>query len=207
VNGAGTKTHSNKIRVVALGTLSKHKGADLLQMLLTRVRRQDMELHFYGRAVEGYGYKLSRLGLQCHGPYKPSDIPAIMSSSDIGLVLSIWEDNGPQVAMEFINHKTPVLGTRRGGIPDIVSPDSGHLFDPDRVDDVDKAVQWLQEITVGEIRRISAGIHSLKTPDQHARRISTLYQEALNVLSRQPSTLEPDRGVAGRPILETDDLI
>ena len=114
-NGAGEKVPSNKIRVVALGTLSRHKGADLLRTFLRNVDRPDMEFHFYGRAVEGYGRKLGQFGLHCHGPYKPSDIPSIMAASDIGLVLPICEDNGPQVAMEFIDYKTPGPGnqTRR----------------------------------------------------------------------------------------------
>lgn len=205
VHGVASKTPSNKIRVVALGMLSRHKGADLLRLLLTRVKRADMEFHFYGRAVEGYGSKLSRLGLQCHGPYKPSDIPSIMSTSDIGLVLSIWEDNGPQVAMEFINHKTPVLGTKRGGIPDIVLPESGHLFDPDRVEEVDAAVQWLQQITPAEIQRISASIRSLITPDEHAFRIFALYEEAVIGGSRGPVLPMVDRAVVGSSLPENHD--
>ena len=204
VYGGSEKTPSNKIRVVALSTLSRHKGADLLRTFLSRVNRRDMEFHFYGRAVEGYGRKLRRLGLKCHGPYKPSDIPSIMAASDIGLVLSIWEDNGPQVAMEFINHKTPVLGTRRGGIPDIVSPGAGYLFEPDRVEDIEGAIRWLEGITVDEIHRLSASICRLKTPDEHARRISTLYDDVVNgkrqrlagPLSRSSETLH----------LETTDL-
>ena len=180
VHGTIEKSPSDKIRVVALSTLSRHKGADLLRTFLSRVNRQDMEFHFYGRAVEGYGRKLRRLGLKCHGPYKPSDISSIMAASDIGLVLSIWEDNGPQVAMEFINHKTPVLGTKRGGIPDIVSPGAGYLFEPDRVEDIEAAIRWLKEITVNEIHRISASISRLKTPDEHARSISVLYDDVVN---------------------------
>lgn len=179
VNGQHRKIYSDKIRVVALNALSKHKGADLLHMFLTQVKRPDMEFHFYGRTVAGYGQKLSRLGLQCHGPYKPTDISDIMSKSDIGLVLSIWEDNGPQVAMEFINHKVPVLGTSRGGIPDIVSPNAGHLFDPDQTEEREGAVRWLQEITCEQIERISRSILRLKTPDEHMQRILALYKEAL----------------------------
>jgi glycosyltransferase involved in cell wall biosynthesis len=203
VNGVSDKTPSNKIRVVALSTLSRHKGADLLQIFLSRVNRQDMEFHFYGRAVEGYGRKLRRFGLQCHGPYKPSEIPSIMAASDVGLVLSIWEDNGPQVAMEFINHKTPVLGTKRGGIPDIVSPRNGHLFEPDRAEDIEGAIRWLKEITVDEIHRISAGICRLKTPDEHARRISALYDDALGRNHQRQG--DPFSKSSGALHLETTD--
>lgn len=179
INGAVEKTPSEKIRVVALSILSRHKGADLLELLLTRIRRSDMEFHFYGRDTEGYGNRLGRLGLKCHGPYKPSDISSIMSKSDIGLVLSIWEDNGPQAAMEFINHKVPVLGTLRGGIPDIVAPDAGYLFEPDRSEDVDEAVRWLQTVTIDEIHATSANIKRLRSPLEHAQRLDAIYKDVV----------------------------
>jgi glycosyltransferase involved in cell wall biosynthesis len=178
-NSSIAKVPSDKLRVVALSTLSKHKGAGLLEILLKRVRRKDIEFHFYGRTFEGYESRLRALGLHCHGSYVPADIPSIMAASDIGLVLSIWEDNGPQVAMEFINHRVPVIGTKRGGIPDIVSPASGFLFDPDSPDEIDRVINWVENVTFEDLTRISSTIHPLKTPDEHSAAIAVIYEEVL----------------------------
>jgi glycosyltransferase involved in cell wall biosynthesis len=42
------KIPSKTIRVTAIGTLNKMKGAGVLEELLQRVRRSDVEFHFYG---------------------------------------------------------------------------------------------------------------------------------------------------------------
>jgi len=173
------KTKSEKIRFTALGTLSKSKGAGVLEEILKRAHRSDAEFHFYGRAHEGYGRRLCRLGLIDHGAYVPEDLPAIMAKTDVGIVMPIWEDNGPQVAMEFVNNRIPVLGTRRGGIPDIVSEDAGFLFEPDSEEDLERAINWIERVSLPELSVISSRMRPLVTPQQHARRVSQLYRQAL----------------------------
>jgi glycosyltransferase involved in cell wall biosynthesis len=171
------KTPSTKLRLTALGTLSKAKGAGILEILLKRVRRADVQFQFYGRVFEGYEARLSRLGLKCFGGYTPDDLPAIMANTDIGLVLPIWEDNGPQVAMEFVNNRIPVIGTRRGGIPDIVQGNGGFLFDPDNDREIDRAVQWIEDARFEELEAISSRITRLKSPLEHARALDRLYTD------------------------------
>lgn len=173
------KTKSEKIRFTALGTLSKSKGAGVLEEILKRSHRADAEFHFYGRAHEGYGRRLRRLGLIDHGAYVPEDLPAIMAKTDVGVVIPIWEDNGPQVAMEFVNNRVPVLGTRRGGIPDIVAENAGFLFDPDDGVELEQAMDWIERIKLSELDAISSRMKALVTPQQHARRVSELYRQAL----------------------------
>jgi glycosyltransferase involved in cell wall biosynthesis len=177
------KKPSNKIRLTILGTLNKMKGAGVLEELIKSVRRQDIEFHFYGRVSGDHEKRLCRYGLICHGSYVPEDLPAILAKTDVGLVLPIWEDNGPQVAMEFINNRIPVLGTRRGGVPDIVSEESGFLFDPDDPSGMKLALTWLEDLCSTKIKEISARIQRLKTPAQHAARIATLYNKVLESAS------------------------
>ena len=174
-----TKISSERIRMVFIGTLSRSKGGKVLEKLLTRVRRCDLEFHFYGRAWEGFEKRLRPLGLMSHGSYKPEDLPGIMANADIGLVLPVWEDNGPQVAMEFVNYRVPVVGTRRGGIPDIVPPENGVLFDPDSEAEIDRIVDWLENVSIQDLETMSAGIKRLKTPAQHADRIREIYNLVL----------------------------
>ena len=173
------KTPSPKLRVTALSTLSKMKGAGVLEALMKRVTRNDIEFQFFGRAYEGFDERLRKLGLVCRGSYAPSDIPRIMSETDIGLVLPIWEDNGPQIAMEFINNHVYVLGTTRGGVPDLVAENAGMLFDPDDSAQVDRVAAWLQNVKKSDIEAMSAGIQRLKTPDEHAEQITALYAQVV----------------------------
>lgn len=175
------KTPSDKIRLSVIGTLNKMKGAEVLEELLKRVRRPDCRFQFYGRVLDGYDKRLSRLGLICKGSYRPEDIPGIMANTDVGLVLPIWEDSGPQVAMEFINNLIPVVGTKRGGVPDIAGQATGFLFDPDDDSDLQRAALWINQLTPDKLKRISAGIKRLRTPRMHAERLSDLYREALQI--------------------------
>ncbi len=174
-----TKVSSERIRLVFIGTLSRIKGGTVLEKLLTLVRRRDLEFHFYGRTWEGFDKRLRPLGLMFHGSYQQEDLPGIMANADVGLVLPIWEDNGPQVAMEFVNHRVPVVGTRRGGIPDTVLSENGILFDPDSDAEIDRVVHWLENVSIQDLETISAGMKRLKTPAQHADRIREIYNLVL----------------------------
>lgn len=185
-----TKTPSDKIRLTLIGTLNRMKGAGVLEELLRAVRRRDVEFHFHGRVFEGFERRLRPLGLICHGSYIPRDLPGIMAAIDVGMVLPIWEDNGPQVAMEFVNNRIPVLGTRRGGIPDIVAESAGLLFDPDDRADFARAVNWIERVTRDELDVMSRGMHRLKTPHEHAARVSRLYELALG----RVGGVRPDTG-------------
>jgi glycosyltransferase involved in cell wall biosynthesis len=172
-----SKTASDKVRVVYLGTLSRIKGAEVLERLLRLVTRSDIEFHFFGRADREWCDRLSPLGLQIHGAYKPQQLGEILRQCDLGLVLPIWEDNGPQVAMEFVNYRIPVLGTTMGGVPDFVGSEGGMLFDPYSDDEVLKAAKWLDKVSLSDLEGISRTIRPLKTPQQHFTELDAVYRE------------------------------
>lgn len=171
-----TKTQSLRIRAVLIGTLSRIKGAFILEALIRGVDSRRIEFHFYGRAESAeLGERLQRSGLVMHGSYSPNQMPEIMREADLGLVLPIWEDNGPQVAMEFINYGIPVLGTRMGGIPDFVKEGYGRLFDPYNDDEVKEVIQWLNVLTRDTIDSFAKNLRPLISPEEHAEKIRTLY--------------------------------
>jgi len=49
---------------------------------------------------------------------------------DILVVPSIWEDPCPMVIGESFAHCRPVVGARRGGIPELIDDNSGWLYEP-----------------------------------------------------------------------------
>jgi glycosyltransferase involved in cell wall biosynthesis len=49
---------------------------------------------------------------------------------DVLVVPSQWHDTAPLVVLESFGYGVPVLGAMRGGIPELVPPDCGWLFDP-----------------------------------------------------------------------------
>jgi glycosyltransferase involved in cell wall biosynthesis len=171
-----TRHPSAAIRATFLGTLSDHKGAGVLLQLLRSTRRADLEVHFYGRAYGKWGKQLRRAGLIDHGPYTAADLGQIMSRTDLGVALPIWEDNGPQVVMEFVNHGVPMLATRMGGIPDFVPDGAGYLFDPRRSEEIAAASAWLGAVSHDELTAMAARLRPLPTPADHARAVADVYR-------------------------------
>ena len=167
------------IDVVMLGTLNYIKGADLFIKLAQALDKSKFHMHFYGRSAD-YAKKIAKAGIIDHGPYQQKDLPGILSDSDLGLVLSVWEDNGPQVVMEMLNNHVPVVGTRMGGIPDFVNRDNGFLFDPYSQEEFRHLVKELNALTREDIIRLKQNITPTMTTDAHAKEIAQVYQNVVN---------------------------
>lgn len=170
------KTDSRNLRLTFIGVLSEHKGADLLVKLAKGVTRKDVEFHFFGRAEGRWAAAAEKAGIIVHGSYAPADLPRIMASTDLGVVLPIWEDNGPQVVMEFINYGIPVLATRMGGIPDFVSGDNGFLFDASAISD---AIAYVDAAETEALRSVGRSLPRLTSPGEHQEHMLRVYERAL----------------------------
>lgn len=169
------KSPSANLRLTFLGTLSHHKGADVLFEIAQRVQRSDVEFHFHGRVLErAAGKKLEASGVANHGPYVEGDLPRIMAKTDLGMVLSVWEEGAGIVVMEFLNFGVPVLATRRGGLPDFVNETNGHLFDPS-AEGIAEAVAFIEALSHGTLARLSRGIVPLTTREEHAAIVERAY--------------------------------
>lgn len=168
---------SGKIRCCYIGTLNKDKGAEIFIDLVKKLPKDRFEFVFWGRGEEKYVSVLRGLGVAINGAYTPDKLKNILSEIDVGLVLPVWNDNGPQVLMEFINNGVPVLGTSMGGVPDFLNSRTGYLFDP--VKGLGDAVQWMKSLNVSTLQRLHANITPLKTPDQHAREVVSIYESII----------------------------
>lgn len=172
------KSQSERIRVTYLGTFSRHKGGELFLELVNycQSKRSDIDFTFYGKLEKPYDTLVPRYPIQIGGRYTPSDIPKIMSETDIGVAMPIWEDNGPQVVMEMVNYGTPVLATSVGGIPDFIPEGGGFLFDPDNQQARLEAYKWIAEMTKSKIAQYTSRLVKLKSPELHQREIADVYK-------------------------------
>jgi glycosyltransferase involved in cell wall biosynthesis len=68
------------------------------------------------------------------GHLDQKDLAALVGRSAATLVTPLWDEPYGLVVAESLACGTPVAGFRRGGIPEILSADSGILVDPDDVD-------------------------------------------------------------------------
>lgn len=170
----------HRIKIVFLGRLSKYKGADLFIEIANQLKGcKNIEFHFLGNSSE-YKGMLPKVGIIDHGKYNQEDLPKLLQEYDLGMVLSIWHDNGPQVVMELLNNHIPVIGTRMGGIPDFIEEGvNGFLFDPYSKSDVDRLCNRLKTITVNDIYAMKKSIKHTTTSHEHYSQLMEVYRNVI----------------------------
>lgn len=156
----------SKVQIAFLGTFTRIKGAELFIKMMKEIGTDKFDFNLYGRGDNKLIEIFKNIGGIYHGSYSPNELPSILSNIDIGAVLSIWEDNGPQVVMEMINNGIPVLGTSRGGIPDFIRhQETGFIFDPDT--ELNNAISWLSKMNKEYLTEMMGNICPLKSPKAH----------------------------------------
>jgi GT2 family glycosyltransferase/glycosyltransferase involved in cell wall biosynthesis len=175
------------LKLIFLGYNNPAKGlpmlADALDMLEPRhLSRFHLHLHaLNGTAILPRFRRLeARLaGLTFADGYRYDEIPSLCAGKDVGIVPSIWWDNGPQTVMEFLACRVPVLGADMGGIPDFVSHDvNGLLFrGNDRVELARHLARLATEHDL--LPRLRAGIGPVKRMDEHAREMVDTYASVI----------------------------
>jgi glycosyltransferase involved in cell wall biosynthesis len=129
-----------------VGQLIAEKGIDTLLRAFMRLPAQRASLHIFGRGDPGEVAALTAIagrhpGVVWEG-YRPAD--EAMRSIDALVVPSRWDEPFGRVLIEAFSHAVPVIGARRGGIPEVLSaPDCGVLFDPLQVETLAQAMTWM----------------------------------------------------------------
>ncbi|MDD3818292.1 MAG: glycosyltransferase family 4 protein [Actinomycetota bacterium] len=114
------KTPVEKIKFGYTGHLSYHKGIEFLLNVFKEASIAD--LHVFGRGItpeyEEYlrsKYKSERITF--HGFQKTEEAFNLI---DVLIVPSLWHDTLPRVIYEAYSYGVPVIGSDRGGIPEII---------------------------------------------------------------------------------------
>lgn len=172
-------TNKHIIKIVFMGRMSVSKGADLFIEIANHMKsNRNLEFNFLGRSG-AYAEKLHAAGIIDRGPYRPDELPELLKNYDLGMVLSLWNDNGPQVVMELLNNHVPVIGTSMGGIPDFVNNKNGYLFNPYNDDEKQGLYHFLNTVTTDQIYQLKKNIKHTKTPKEHYDELMKIYEEIL----------------------------
>ena len=179
---------SRPVRLVFMGFNHWYKGlamlADTLELLTPAYLRR-IDLHISSLGGETIEWRFRRMEprlarLTFHLGYEYHDIPWICGGKDLGLVPSVWWDNGPQTVFEFNACNVPVLGARLGGIPDFVEDGvNGFLFrGNDRFDMAETLVRLLRDPTV--LDRVRGRVRPPKGIDTHAAELERVYSDCIS---------------------------
>lgn len=130
-----------------IGTLDKSKGIEILLDAFKRVAKSNWRLYIAGRGLAQYEKFLHDTNNEGNiiflGVQNPEDFyPQI----DVLVVPSIWNDTLPGVVFEGMSYGTPIIGARRGGIPEMIEDGvNGMLFDPSKPHQLERAMIYMAE--------------------------------------------------------------
>jgi glycosyltransferase involved in cell wall biosynthesis len=116
----------------------------------TRVKGYDLILRAFSRAdMKHYHLKVSSnvppsnlLNVEVLGWQSPENIAKLISQATSVVVPSLWPENSPMVILESLNYGIPVIASRIGGIPELISDgETGLLFEAGDLESIVAAVK------------------------------------------------------------------
>jgi glycosyltransferase involved in cell wall biosynthesis len=181
-------SHADPVRLAFIGYNTWYKGlpmlTDSLELLvpefLSRIHLTVLALNL-GTVLPQLRRLEPRLaGLRIAEGYRNEQLPTELAGIDLGVVPSVWWDNGPQTVMEFHACGIPVLGAELGGIPDFVRDGvDGLLFrGNDRWDLARRLAQVIRKPEVLAVLR--SGVRPPKTMAEHGTELEREYQSRLS---------------------------
>jgi glycosyltransferase involved in cell wall biosynthesis len=142
------KQASDLVRFLFVGRLSLTKGVHVVAEALKKLEN----LHKFEFVIVGVGAEESELKRKyAHmkwcifkGFLSHQEISNLMAESDVLCVPSIWQENSPGVVIHALGIGLPVLGSNKGGIPELVTDnETGLLLPPGNVEAWRKAFEDL----------------------------------------------------------------
>jgi glycosyltransferase involved in cell wall biosynthesis len=140
----------NKKHLLFVGRLSREKGMDtLLQAFASLLEKHDLDAHLhiigdgpqfaaYQRLSEKYASRVT-----FYGWIKKPELPLYYSACDVVVVPSYTEPLG-RIVLEAMSCSTLVIGSRVGGIPDLISErKTGLLFPTGDHDTLYQQLLWV----------------------------------------------------------------
>jgi len=121
--------------IVFVGILERRKGAQtLLQAFIESKNDQHFKLVIVGEGPlkDSLRERVQSSGIQDRisvlGFLSDSDLAAVFRQASLMVVPSEWPDNAPLTTLEAFSFGVPVAGTKKGGLPEILTPESGSML-------------------------------------------------------------------------------
>jgi len=178
-----TAKEYNIINVLYVGGLSWHKGVHILINAFNSLDYKNIRLHIIGKGKnEDEIRKLTSSDKRIiyHGFVLDKDLKGLYQKANVTVVPSIWYDNSPMVIYESLMHGSPVIGSRIGGIPELVEEGyNGFLFEAGNVGELKKIFENILHDTP-QLQRLEEGAYeSSKKYDinEHIRNLEKIYRD------------------------------
>jgi glycosyltransferase involved in cell wall biosynthesis len=174
------------LRVLALGRADPTKGFErLVEAIASCQGAATLDLALSGSAANpGWMQKLHQLiggnpQIRLHFDLSGATLLALFGNADLVAVPSSWMETGPLVVLEAFSQQVPVLGSRRGGIAELVKDGvDGWLVETESLADWTQMLMRLaQDRTL--LTKARSNIGRVRTMARVAEEHSVLYQKLL----------------------------
>jgi len=182
------------LRLGFIGTLMVSKAPHVLLEAYRGLAVGSVEVHLYGASAAYHGDNsyhdrlqslLALNGVHVHGSRPHADISTALTKLDVLVVPSVWPENSPLVIQEALMAGVPVVGSRIGGISELITDgENGFLFEPGNIAELSNILTRLanERTTLERLRPVSCTIRTL-ADDVHA---SVALYEQLRSTSVEP---------------------
>ncbi|MCD4651001.1 MAG: CDP-glycerol glycerophosphotransferase family protein, partial [Candidatus Cloacimonetes bacterium] len=167
------------------GQMISRKGLNFLVEAFSRLEGNNIFLHIWGKPNPGdYTASIMKQSkadkrIIFHGGYVPEQLPEIYRGFDIAVVPSLME-NYPLVVQEAFIHKTPVIATNVGGIPEVlINGKNGLMVEPGFAESLCEAMRKI--IRQPELlKTFTANIKPVRRLKEDATQYNAVYEELTN---------------------------
>jgi Glycosyltransferase len=183
------------IDVLFVGRLERRKGAEILRRQLHSILSLDPRIRFtlagestigdmgiYRNAIERSLAEQDRKRVFFLGPTNRERLTALYCLSDIFCIPSLFE-NAPYSLLEAMAARLPIVGSRSGGIPELIHHgENGLLFDPENAGELVNCIRQLivnKEQAIEFSQKAYATVKNYCNPDTIAQTVVDYYKAKL----------------------------
>lgn len=128
------------------GRLIDEKGVDVLLKAIEK--SPDVPFIIVGNgpeeeALREYAKQKSIKNVKFVGPKWGVELDEYLNNCRFVVVPSTWHENFPYVILQAFAAGKPVIGSRRGGIPEMITTDRGYLYEANDVDSLSNYMEHL----------------------------------------------------------------
>lgn len=177
-------------RLVFTGRLEETKGINfLLEILEPLAADYRFTLVVMGKGPEEEGLR-ARYGhhdwLTLAGHVSQQQVSDTMAAADLLIVPSLWAENSPGVVIQALANGLPVMGSNKGGLPELIEPGvNGMLVEPG---DADRWRAAIVDVLRHPERMAALRESTIRSSDRFDYdRLALKIMDAFDVIARQPA--------------------
>jgi glycosyltransferase involved in cell wall biosynthesis len=176
------KSKSSKLRLGYIGQIMRHKGVHVLLEAIRLIRDNELEISIFGNLTANpqYTRQLYQKAkgderVKFKGSFNRQDLSQVMKALDVIIVPSLWYENSPNIILEALAYKTPVITSDIGGMSELIHHGkNGLVFNMGDPIDLARQIQRLSdEPTLLETLR--SGIEPVKGLNEEIDDLEEIY--------------------------------